>query len=160
MVNLREKLRSCPKSRRWAPAALTAVAVALGGCNAETGLFRTAGGPETAIIVSVRNAETHEPVRDAQCAAETLSRNHPFSIASIMWQTMDSASTGTTDETGTARLTVLADRHYRLRIWPRGGAPVVFFHAEPSPLPMGVWLKADLPPGSHPGIEARIDAAN
>jgi hypothetical protein len=160
MVNTHDKPRTRSDTRRVALSALSAAAAAIGACNAETGLLRTAGGPKTAIRVSVRDAATHEPVREAHCAAETLSRNHPFSLASIMWQTMDSASVGTTDHAGTTRLVVLADRHFRLRVWPRGGPPVVFFHAEPAPLPMGVWLRTDLPPGSDPGIEARIDPAD
>lgn len=160
MVNPPPKPRSHPDAPRWAHAALAIAAAALSGCTAESGLFRTAGGPETPIVLSVRDAATHRPVPGARCAAETFSRNHPFSIASIMWQTMDSASVGTTDGAGSTRLVVPADRHFRLQIWPRGGPPVVFFHAEPAPLPMGVWMRADLPPGSGPGIEARIDPAD
>ncbi len=160
MVNPLSKLRALPLGPIAVAAALASAAAVLGGCNAETGWFRTPGGPRTAVVVSVRDAATHEPVRGAHCAAETLSRNHPFSVASIMWQTMDSESTGQTDGSGSVRLVVLADRQYRLQVWPRGGAPVTFFHAEPAPLPLGVWLRAQLPPGSDPGIEARIDPAH
>lgn len=160
MVNPPSKLHAFAPRSAASLFLLAAACTGLGGCNAESGLFRTAGGPETAIIVSVRDWATKRPIADALVAAETQSRNHPFSVASIMWKTMDSASTGRTDDAGSVRLKVLADRHYRLRIWPRGGAPVVFFHAEPSPLPMGEWMSAELPPGSDPGVEARIDSAN
>lgn len=133
-----------------------AAAAALPGCNAETGVFRTPGGPDSAILVRVRDAATGQPIASAAVAAETTSRDHPFSAASILSQTGPESSRAKTDERGEAVVRVLEDREFRIVVWAPGRAPVAF---GPAALRIagGEWIDPQLPPGgANPGVQACI----
>ena len=127
----------------------------LGACNAETGLFRTAGGPPQPVRVELRDRESGAPIAGAAVVAETVARNHPMSIASAMWKTMPEDTRGRTDVQGRITLSVLEGREFRIFVWAPGRTPVAFWpvlesHAD-------IWLEPELPPGeANPGVQARI----
>lgn len=135
---------------------LIAAAAAPAACTAETGVFRTAGGPEKAVQVRIRDAATAAPIAGAAVSAEMASRDHPFSAASIMGQTGPDASRASTDERGEALVTVLDDREYRIVVWAPGRAPVAFGPAALRAA-AGGWIDPELPPGGlNPGIQASV----
>lgn len=129
---------------------------ALAGCTAESGILRSPGGPAVAMQVFVRDSTSHEPIPGAAISAETSSRDHPFSAASILYQAGPETSRGRTDEKGSAVVSVLDEREFRVVVWVPGRAPVVFGPALLAGK-MGEWVEAELPPdGTNPGVQLRI----
>lgn len=73
--------------------------------------------------IELRDAASASPVIGCRVFAETPSKDHPFSIASILGQTGPAASNATTDARGAAILTGLTGRAVRLVVWPTGEGP-------------------------------------
>lgn len=118
----------------------------ISGCTAESGILRAPGGPAVAMRVFVRDSASLVPIEGAAISAESTSRDHPFSAASVLKQTGPESSRATTDAHGSAMVSVLAEREYRIVVWAPGRAPVVFGPSQLMAGP-GVWMDADLPPG-------------
>ncbi len=137
--------------------AFASIAMAfLWGCSAESGMFRTPGGPPIGLHVWVRDASTHQPIEGAVVVADTIARDHPFSAATILSQTGPESSRARTDAQGAAVVNMLDDREYRLVIWASGHPPLVF-----GPLSLrqrgGEWIDPELPSSSaSPLLQARI----
>jgi hypothetical protein len=127
--------------------ALAGVAACITGCTAESGIFRSPGGSPVHVRVLVRDHATHRPIEGAAVAAETTSRDHAFSAASILGQTGPSSSAGTTDHTGLVTVTVLDEREFRIVVWATGRAPVVFGPAQLR-LKTREWITPEVPPAS------------
>lgn len=107
-------------------------AVSLCGCDADSGIYRTPGGPEAAFTVLVRDALSHEPIAGATVLAETPSRDHPFSAATILGQTQPVSARATTNDRGEATLTCLRGRPVRIGILAAGVQPS-FILFDPNP---------------------------
>lgn len=75
------------------------------------------------LTVEVRDAATGEPAPGVTVLADVPSRNHPFSVASLLGQTGPVSSRGTTDAKGVATVDRIEDRPFRLTIVPEGGTP-------------------------------------
>lgn len=133
--------------------ALVGMVACVAGCTAESGIFRSPGGSPVQVRVLVRDQATHRPIEGAAVAAETTSRDHSFSAASILGQTGPSSSRGTTDQTGFVSVTVLDEREFRIVVWATGRAPVVFGPAQLS-LTSREWISPEVPPAS--GSDGRI----
>lgn len=73
--------------------------------------------------MDVREAAGGAPVAGAFVAADVPSRNHPFSVASLLGQTASVSTRATTDDAGRATLEHVDDRPFRLTVIPPGGAP-------------------------------------
>ncbi len=140
--------------RRTSPLLFAALAAALTGCTAESGILRSPGGPETALRLSVRDRDTLKPIAGAAIAAETASRHHPFSAASILGQTDAQSSRARTDDHGRATVQTLEGREFRIVVWAPGRPPTVFstamLHAA-----NGDWIDPEIPAG----VQVRIESA-
>lgn len=136
---------------------LLALAAFLAGCSAESGMFRTAGGPETPVQVWVRDLDSGKPIVGAAISAETIARDHPLSAASILGQTGPESSRARTDSEGAARVSVFEDREFRILVWAPGRATVVFGPMLLRDAAEG-WIDPLLPDdGTNPRVQARLD---
>ena len=85
----------------------------VGACSAPTSVF----------TVSVRDAQSMNPIAGAVVVADTPNRNHPFSIASILGRAGPLSVQATTDAQGRASLVGLDDRPVRIGVFADGREP-------------------------------------
>lgn len=78
------------------------------------GLTACSAAPTTSLRVIVRDARSNDPLPGVIVTGETCSRDHPFSIASLLGQTGPRDQQVRTGPDGRAALTVLADWPIRL----------------------------------------------
>lgn len=150
---------------RPAPGLTTAVAfLALGVLVAP--LASCASEETCALRVQVRRGAEHQPVYPAVIFAETPSRDHPFSIASLLGQTGAKSTTELPDESGEAVITIPRDRPLRLGVMTHDWGPGFVF-LDPHPGLSGQtldWTPLTLEPGKggDPGllIEVRVEHAD
>lgn len=77
------------------------------------------GGPASvAAVVSVRDAESAQPVVGATLVVQSKSRDHPLSIDTILGRTGPAEHRRTTDELGMARITLIEGRLTRISVLP------------------------------------------
>ncbi|MBY0311317.1 MAG: hypothetical protein K2W85_04555 [Phycisphaerales bacterium] len=111
--------------------------------------------------VAVRDAITAEPVVGCRVLAETPSKDHPFSIASLLGQTGPFDSSAVTDARGRATLVGLESRALRLGVWPRGGAPRFVLIEDVGSADAEVWWDVTGTPGSvERGMQVRVGRAD
>lgn len=107
--------------------------------------------------VAVRDAITAEPVVGCRVLAETPSKDHPFSIASLLGQTGPFDSSAVTDARGRATLVGLESRAVRLGVWPRGESPRFVLVEEPAADGRAAWVHLLGTPGAgERAMEVRV----
>jgi hypothetical protein len=125
-----------------------------GGCASWT---------EVPLEVYLRDAKDGKPVSGATVMAEVPSRDHPFSIATMLGQTQPVTSRATTDSKGVARVKAIAERPVRLGFIGAGHAPGFVLL---DPVPSGaagaaaVWMPVTTDGSGGdalPGLEVRVE---
>lgn len=108
----------------WSSGAIGLVIALLlaGGCASE---------PRAQLRVDVSDAASGAPIVGAKVQAETLARNHPLAVSSLLGQTGPVTSTGFTDEAGRATLEYVVGRPVRVAALARGYAIVTLTVEEP-----------------------------
>lgn len=84
------------------------------------GLSGCASDKPATLAVRIRDHATQLAAPNTLVIAETPSRNHPFSIASLLGQTKDESSRATTDTEGKAQVTCLINRPLRITLIAEG----------------------------------------
>jgi len=84
------------------------------------GLLGACSASRSTLLVEVRDAATGEPAAGASVVADVPSRNHPFSVASLLGQTGELATRSAADGRGRARVEYLAGRPVRLGVLEPG----------------------------------------
>lgn len=83
-------------------------------------------GPSTGpLTVQVRDAATLEPAAGVNVVGQTPSRDHPFSIATMLGQTGPNSSSAVTDAQGRATITYIPGRPVRLGLLGEGWDPSI-----------------------------------
>lgn len=127
-VNPPDRLSSLPMGRNHSsaarpsrpPSAVAALALAAAGATAGC-----QSAPLAPVQVQVLDPSRGEPIHDAAVFAESLARDHPFSIATLLGQTGARRDEGRTDDAGRVQLTFIADRPLRIGILAPGYAPLI-----------------------------------
>lgn len=76
----------------------------------------------TSFDVVVYDVHYNIPIEGVQVIAQTPSRDHPFSIATLLGQTGPFESRGITNDAGCVRLQGVADRSLRITVINRGSS--------------------------------------
>lgn len=123
--------------RIGAGVALGAALLLLGACSAS----------RSALLVEVRDASTGEPAAGVSIVADVPSRNHPFSVASLLGGTKDIATQAIADAAGRARLEYVAGRPVRLGVLEPGWDPgLVLVDPDATGFDAEAWQSAGVPP--------------
>lgn len=88
-----------------------------------TSLLASCAPTTTPLDVEVRDRVSHQPAAGVRVFADVPSRDHAFSIASILGTTGPVFLRGVTDEHGRARLAYIAGRPVRLGVLEAGWCP-------------------------------------
>ncbi len=130
-------------------AALARLAFALLALTLLAQLGACASEETCSLRVQVRRGPDHQPVHVAVVFAETPSRDHPFSVASLLGHTGPQSSTEVLDERGVAIITCPRERPLRLGVMTHDWGPgFVFLNPHPglSGQPLE-WTQLQLEPG-------------
>lgn len=137
-------------------AGLGVLTLVLGACSSGPGTGR--------LVVSVREG-SERPVADALVVCDSLARDHPFSIATILGSTGAQTRTARTGVDGTARLEFVRERSVRLTVVAPGRGPGVLFLGEPGESQVWDWRRLEGPSasadagGASEGIWVRVEGA-
>jgi hypothetical protein len=135
---------------------LGVLTLVLGACSSGPGTGR--------LVVSVREG-SERPVADALVVCDSLARDHPFSIATILGSTGAQTRTARTGVDGTARLEFVRERSVRLTVVAPGRGPGVLFLGEPGASQVWDWRRLEGPSasadagGASEGIWVRVEGA-
>lgn len=111
-----------------------------------------AGPDRSSLRVAVSDAATGAPVADAKVVADTPSRNHPFSISTMLGLTGPESSVAYTDERGVAVVEHAVGRPVRIGVLARDYPLLIRYIDEP-------WLgEADLLGDTSSATSARLRA--
>jgi hypothetical protein len=113
------------------------------------------------LLVEVRDAHTKRPAAGVSVVAQTPSRDHPFSIASLLGQTGPHDARAQTDARGVARLEFMPGRPVRLGVLAPGwDAGFVLFDPDAPGFDASAWHAPGTPPiPGRAGPEFRARAA-
>lgn len=161
-------MQSAPRSdqihpRAWAKGAarlavlalaLLALAVLCSGCASE---------PMSTLLVHVRSGPDGQPLQGAMVLAETPSRDHPFSVESLLGQTGPRSDSALTDSQGAAAVHCPRERPVRIGIITPAGV-ASFTLLDPHPGLTGIasdWTAADgaasVPANNPEAVEFRVE---
>lgn len=116
---------------------LGAAMILLGACSAS----------RSELLVEVRDAATGEPAAGVGVVADVPSRNHPFSVASLLGGTTDIATQAMADAKGRARLEYVDGRPVRLGVLQPGWDPgLVLVDPDATGFDAEAWRSAGVPP--------------
>lgn len=106
------------------------------------------------LMLTVTDAQTHKPLSGVKVQADTCSRNHPFSVASMLGQTGPVSSVAYSDDAGRARVEYLDGRPVRIGVLMHGYPISVSLLEEPW---RGATSVSDTAADSPHRIEVRVE---